>query len=575
MPTDHLLHIPSATGGSGADHRRIGPGRVSGRAAWAATLVFLLLACSSGPALSQITYLDNGVIRVGVDLERGGAISYLGEHGSGSSVVNIYDLGRYIQQSYYSGPDPFIPPGATQHPAYAGWGWNPVQAGDVYGYPSAVIDSYNDGSTIYAMSVPKQWALRNVDSECTMEVWVTLDENRVHVRNRLVNARNDTTRYGGRHQELPAIYTVGTLHRLFTYTGSAPFTGDGLTQIHNSGPPWAYWNSTENWSALVDNNDWGLGVFLPGATLTVGGFAGSPGWGWPASFNTGYISPLHTDLIDHDIVYEYEYTLILGDLHADIRSYACANAPAPGPNLLFHRDRGHCLPRHLSDSSPPFDGFWRLILDQHDPQVTLPPGMWDASDVPRIYIQAACSTATDHAEIFFALEDGTFSGDRRVQFTVIPDGQVRTFQVDLHSHPLYSGAITRLRFDPIISAVAGDFVDLHSITSVDPASVPAVRTGDESFLGIEAETCRPNPFLRDTRIRFRLEDPAQIDLRIHDATGRLVRTLARRAETPAGVHEMVWCGLDASGRPAPSGQYFFRLETAEGAAVGGRMLRIR
>ncbi len=570
-----FVSMPSATRRSGSSHWVIGPCRVPGRAGWAVALAFLLLACSSVPALPQITYLDNGVIMVGVDLARGGAISYLSEHGSGSSVVNIHDLGRYVQQSYYSGPDPFIPPGATQHPAYAGWGWNPVQAGDVYGYTSAVIDSHNDGSTIYARSIPKQWALRNVDSECTMEVWVTLEENRVHVRNRLVNARSDTIRYSGRHQELPAIYTVGTLYRLFTYTGTAPFTGDDLTQIHNSGPPWAYWHSTENWSALVDNNDWGLGVFLPGATLTVGGFAGSPGWGWPTSSNTGYISPLHTDFIDHDIVYEYEYTLILGDLHGDIRSYVYANAPGPGPHLVFHQDRRHCLPRHLSDASPPFEGLWRLILDQHDPQVVLPPGLWNASDVPAIFIQGAFNTATDQAEVFFALEDGAFSGDKRVQFTVIPDGQVRTFQVDLHSHPLYSGAVTKLRFDPIITSTPGDIVDLYSITTMDPASVPGVPHGTGSLIGIEAEACRPNPFLQNTRIRYHLESPAQIDLRIYDIAGRLVRTLARRTEVRAGPHEMLWDGLDTSGRPTAAGQYFFRLETAEGASAGGKVIRVR
>lgn len=540
----------------------------------AGILALSLLLWPSGVAHAEITYLDNGVIRVGVDLARGGAISYLSEHGSGSSVVNIHDLGRYIQQSYYSGPDPFIPPGATQHPAYAGWGWNPVQAGDVYGYPSLVTDSGNDGHTIYTRSIPKQWALRNVDSECTMETWVTLAENRVHVRNRLVNSRSDTTRYGGRHQELPAIYTIGTLYRLFTYTGTAPFTGDALTQIHNSGPPWAYWSSTENWSALVDVNDWGLGVFLPGASLTVGGFAGSPGWGWPTSANTGYIAPLHTDLLDHDIVYEYEYTLILGRLHEDIRSYAYANAPGPGPSLVFTRDRQHCLPSNLSDSSPPFAGFWRLSLDRQDPQIFCPPGLWSATDVPSIFIKAAFHTSADEAEVFFALEDGVFSGDKRITVPVIPDGGVHTIQVDLHSHPLYSGVITKLRFDPIVSSTPGDIVDLHSMSVVSPSSAPDTPPATGSIPGVMIERCRPNPFGRETRVRYRLGSPGQIDLRIYDAAGRLVRTLANSAEMPAGAHEIPWDGLDASGRRASAGRYYLRLDSTKGAARGS-VIRIR
>lgn len=114
------------------------------------------------------------MLRVGIDLSRGGAFSYLSASGSSASVVDTSDPGRYVQQSYYGGPDPFLPPGATQHPPYPGWGWNPVQAGDVYDDRSLVTERSND---------------------------------------------RDTTRYGARHQELPAIPTGGTLYRLFAYTG--------------------------------------------------------------------------------------------------------------------------------------------------------------------------------------------------------------------------------------------------------------------------------------------------------------------------------------------------------------------
>ncbi len=426
-------------------------------------------------AWSQTSYLDNGVIRIGVDLTRGGAISYLSESGSSSSVVNIRDLGRYVQQSFYSGPDPFIPVGATQHPAYAGWGWNPVQAGDVYGNRSQVLSSSNDGTTLYVESIPKQWALSNVDSECTMETWITLDQNRADVRCRLTNYRADTTRYSARHQELPAVYTVGTLHRLFTYTGSAPFTGASLTQIVNNGPPWEYWNSTENWAALVNNQDWGVGIYHPGAYLTVGGFHGTPGSGGPSSVNTGYISPLLTELLDHDIVYAYNYTLILGDLHDDIRAFVYADGPDPRPTYVFGRDRQSFQPVNLTDPTPPYAGHWPLTLDQPDPQLKGPEGWWDAADVPVLYIRAAYDTSNDEAEVFFAGEDGVFTGSQRLTLTIIPDGEIRTHEVDLSSHALYTGPITRVRFDPIISRVSGDRVDLYSITSEPPSvAVPAV-----------------------------------------------------------------------------------------------------
>lgn len=522
-------------------------------------------------ARAQVGCLDNGVIRVGVDVSRGGAISYLSESGAGESVVNIYDLGRYIQQSYYAGPYPFIPPGAVQHPAYDGWGWNPVQAGDVYGNRSQVLDVSNDGTTLYVECIPKQWALNNVDSECTMEAWITLDENRVHVRNRLTNFRSDTTDYSGRHQELPAVYTIGRLSRLFTYTGTAPFTSDTLTQIHNNGPPWEYWTGTENWSAFVDDTDWGLGICHPGAYVTVGGFHGTPGSGGPNDVNTGYIAPLHTDVIDHDIIYEYEYTLILGDLFDDIRSYAYTIAPPPGPYHVFTRDRSHCLPSNLTGEAPPYVGHWPMTLDRSDPTILLPPALWEAVDVPRIYITAAFHTQNDQAEIFFAHLDGVFSGLRRLPVAIIPDGAIRVYEVDLSSHPLYTGFITQLRFDPVQNQAPGDWVRLYALTRGSVSAVHESRTGSGSIV---LEPSYPNPFNAGTMVRYRLHKPSRVEIKIFDVAGRFVRTLLPDSPADAGVNEVAWDGRDEEGRHVSSGLYLFRVRAGRDVATG-KMLMVR
>ena len=69
----------------------------------------------------------------------------------------------------------------------------------------------------------------------------------------------------------------------------------------------------------------------------------------------------------------------------------------------------------------------------------------------------------------------------------------------------------------------------------------------------------PNPFNPATTISFAV--PAgggAIDLRVFDAAGRLVRTL-RRDFAPAGLHRVVWNGIDDDGAPAASGVYFTRL----------------
>lgn len=120
--------------------------------------------------------------------------------------------------------------------------------------------------------------------------------------------------------------------------------------------------------------------------------------------------------------------------------------------------------------------------------------MWNAADVPSIFIQAAFHTSADEAEILFALEDGIFSGDKRIPVPITPDGGVHTVHVDLHSHPLYSGVITKLRFDPIVSSTPGAIVDFHSLSVVSPSSAPDAPPSTGSIPAVIIEKCRPNPF---------------------------------------------------------------------------------
>jgi hypothetical protein len=74
----------------------------------------------------------------------------------------------------------------------------------------------------------------------------------------------------------------------------------------------------------------------------------------------------------------------------------------------------------------------------------------------------------------------------------------------------------------------------------------------------------PNPS-RGTAIaiRFGLARADQVDLRVFDVTGRLVKTLAR-GSFAAGPHRMTWDGTDDSGARVERGIYFYRLVTEEG-----------
>ncbi len=72
---------------------------------------------------------------------------------------------------------------------------------------------------------------------------------------------------------------------------------------------------------------------------------------------------------------------------------------------------------------------------------------------------------------------------------------------------------------------------------------------------------RPNPFNPFTTIEFDLPEWSEVNLRIFDLSGRLVKELASGNSFAPGRHGAVWNGVDDAGRPVASGPYFYRLET--------------
>ncbi len=314
------------------------------------TLVILALGSGISRAhAEQMNFLDNGKIRIGVDLDIGGTITFLSRSKDGANLINSHDLGRQVQQSYYSGPRPF----GKAHRGWKNWPWNPIGSGDVYNHPGRVVEHSNDGKILYVKTIPMQWALDNVPGECTFETWITLENANAHLRCRLNNHRPDKSQYPAQGQELPAVYSIGKLHRLFTYEGDRPFQGQPLRQIQNAGPPWANWKATENWAALVDDRGIGVGVIHPGVYSFIGGFHGKPDSGGPKDDPTGYIAPVRKEILDHNIVYEYRYILTVGTLD-DIRAAASANrVKDTRPDDRFDRDRRHWIYHSARDSRFP------------------------------------------------------------------------------------------------------------------------------------------------------------------------------------------------------------------------------
>ncbi len=308
-----------------------------------------------------------------------------------------------------------------------------------------------------------------------MEQWITLSGSVATVRNRLTNARADTTQHAARTQELPAVYTWAKLTQLKTYAGTAPFTSGSLTTMPNAAPPWNTFRATEGWAAYVDANDWGLGVFAPGNVKFIGGFAGTPGTGSTTSANTGYIAPIRQEIIDHDIVYEHTYHLNLGSV-ASIRSYAAANRPDLKPDHQYRGTRSGWTYANATDAGFPVTDRLHVNLSTADPQMIGPECSFRAADVPRMYVRVAASIAgasQASGRLYWKRENGSapMSTAQSKGFTITADGQFHTYEIDLSGTSTWTGQISRLRFDPATTGTVGDFVEVQSISAYAPSTV--------------------------------------------------------------------------------------------------------
>jgi hypothetical protein len=97
------------------------------------------------------------------------------------------------------------------------------------------------------------------------------------------------------------------------------------------------------------------------------------------------------------------------------------------------------------------------------------------------------------------------------------------------------------------------------------ALVEGVRLTAVEAAGPEPDALRlgqnyPNPFNAATTIEFNLKQRGPTRLVIYNTLGQLVRHLAN-GELDAGLHRLVWNGLDKEDRETSSGVYFYRLQS--------------
>ena len=106
---------------------------------------------------------------------------------------------------------------------------------------------------------------------------------------------------------------------------------------------------------------------------------------------------------------------------------------------------------------------------------------------------------------------------------------------------------------PALVSNPGDPNSTTNVEMVNGVSIPESFSLDQNY---------PNPFNPTTTIYFNVAKAGEIQIRIFNSMGQVVRTLAHSSFQP-GRYKVQWNGLDDFGQSLSSGLYIYRLDAEE------------
>jgi hypothetical protein len=254
-------------------------------------------------------YLDNQHIRLGVNMDAGGSIGWFSHSRSSDNLLNAFDHGRYVQQSYYGDKDGSDWNGKE-------WCYNPVQGGSWKGKPAAVLESKAEEHSLYVKTRPRQWASGDDVNDMIMEQWLRLDGGLARLKYRMTYT-GSTGHASKKHQEMPAVFVDPRRHTLVFCDASQPAWKNAPLTRKQPGPPGTQGNifkTSERWAAWVDERDQGLGIYFPHTDMATSYRVSDSGVG-----NCSYLAPLQTWALKPGMIVEHETVLAIGTVE-QIRS---------------------------------------------------------------------------------------------------------------------------------------------------------------------------------------------------------------------------------------------------------------
>jgi hypothetical protein len=277
-----------------------------------AILLLVLLPCSLYAKVkdAKLKKLDNGVISIGVDQERGACIGYLALSSDKTNLLNHYDEGRFVQQSYYGKADGSDWNGKP-------WVFNPVQGGSWDLNPSKIIEMKvnSNQDELYTKTIPRHWGTGNLCHDSIMEQTISLSETVASIDFKFSYTGEDQG--DPRHQEMPAVFVDGDL-KTFVYHKDGVMIKENNIEVLDEGKEGtdglSYGKSSSHWFAWLDEHGHGVGIYTPGTEDFKVYRALGDGSTGPHGSACSYLAPLRTFSLTKGLVLEYTAYLTIGSL---------------------------------------------------------------------------------------------------------------------------------------------------------------------------------------------------------------------------------------------------------------------
>ena len=123
----------------------------------------------------------------------------------------------------------------------------------------------------------------------------------------------------------------------------------------------------------------------------------------------------------------------------------------------------------------------------------------------------------------------------------------------------------------VVTAVSANSIE-SAPSNVVSAEGRAVAVELEEPAAFVLHQNYPNPFNPSTEIRYSLDQPARVTLRVYNMLGQAVATLVDGTQQAVGLHTARWDGRADDGRPVSSGTYFYTLTTEDRRATKAMVL---